>query len=522
MSEMAGTVEVKLAGQDTFTPAGPNSFLVENAQVQTGDNGRVRLDISTGTIVRVAPSSIFTLISNTPTGDGLSTRLGLILGEMFIILKGGSLEVETPSGTASVRGSYMSVSYQPTIGSVRITCLEGHCSLSSSGGRVDITAGDSAEILGAGQPPQVGTMSDQDIQDWLNNNPEAQLVVPALENVVPAPIVLPPPSVYVPQVEVNEPVEEEGSLPTTTPTTVVPILTPPTAPPSLIPIVIVGNVTPTSATVGELVTFAVDVIPSAGGPTPTGTVQIIANGSSSVCTASLDVTGSVTCSSNILVSGNVGLIAEYLGDVNYLSAQSTPMMYSVWRANTTISMSNSPGPSVVNEPVSFTAVVSNTGPAGAGSPTGSVTFSDGADSCTATSAPWSCSIAFTSVGSKNVTAAYSGDANFYASSSAPVSHTVGKANTTLVITTYSDGLVDNPPVEYGMTIYVDWPGITTPTGSVTISDAYGNSCTATSEPWNCFITFNWTVGARDLTATYTGDMNFNGSTSAPVNVNVDW
>ena len=149
MSEMEGIVEVKPAGQDTFTPAQPNSLLVENSQVQTGANGRVRLDISTGTIVRVAPSSIFTLISNTPSADGLVTRLQLVLGEMYVVLSGGSLDVETPTGTASVRGSYMSVSYLST-GSVRITCLEGHCSLSTPAGRVDITAGQSAEVVGAG------------------------------------------------------------------------------------------------------------------------------------------------------------------------------------------------------------------------------------------------------------------------------------------------------------------------------------------------------------------------------------
>ena len=246
LSEITGKVEIKQVGQVGFAPAHVDAFLNENGQVQTGDDGRVRLNLSTGTIVRVAPASLFTLVSNKQSDEGLKTHLELTLGKLFIILNGGSMDVDTPTGTAAVRGSYMSVSYNPTTGEVRVTCLEGHCSLASTGGSVDITAGQTAVITGFGLPPEVGEMSDQDIQEWLNNNPEAKLVLPipteepiATEPPVPTnippteappPTKAPPPLVYIPPVIVKKPVEDP-------PPAQIPA-------PTLVPTVVISSVSP--------------------------------------------------------------------------------------------------------------------------------------------------------------------------------------------------------------------------------------------------------------------------------------
>ena len=62
--------------------------------------------------------------------------------------------------------------------------------------------------------------------------------------------------------------------------------------------------------------------------------------------------------------------------------------------------------------------------AGAGTPTGSVTVSDGVDSCTGTVAAGTCSIALTTVGARTLTATYAGDANFSSSTSAGEPHAV--------------------------------------------------------------------------------------------------
>jgi hypothetical protein len=182
LSELTGTVEMKQAGQDNFTPAAADAPLQVNGQIQTGDDGRVRLDLSSGTIIRVAPSSLFTLISNDEVEGGLATKIKLQLGKVFIILNGGSADVETPSGVASVKGSYMKVEVDPETQNVYVTCLEGDCNASNEAGSVGFTRGERT-ILFAKDPvtgdwtvPVVGPMTPEEFQEWLDENPEAKEV----------------------------------------------------------------------------------------------------------------------------------------------------------------------------------------------------------------------------------------------------------------------------------------------------------------------------------------------------------
>ncbi len=183
LSELQGSVEMKQAGEQDFTPATPDSTLDPNGQIQTGDDGKVRLDLSTGTIVRVSPSSLFTLVANKEVDGGLTTNLKLELGRIFIILSGGSLAVDTPSGVASVRGSYMMVEVDPNNFNILVTCLEGNCSASNQAGSVNFTAGEKTILFAfdpdTGQflPPTVEPMSAEDYQKWLDENPEAAAII---------------------------------------------------------------------------------------------------------------------------------------------------------------------------------------------------------------------------------------------------------------------------------------------------------------------------------------------------------
>jgi hypothetical protein len=179
LSELQGKVDLKQAGSNTFAPAAADSHLDVNGQIQTGDDGRVRLDLSTGTIIRVAPSSLFTLTSNDEVEGGLATKIKLEAGKLFIILNGGNTDVETPSGVASVRGSYMSVWVDTVTGDVHVTCMEGHCKATNEGGAADLVAGESTILFhqnddGSWTVPEVGQMTPEEFQEWLDENPEAQ------------------------------------------------------------------------------------------------------------------------------------------------------------------------------------------------------------------------------------------------------------------------------------------------------------------------------------------------------------
>ena len=180
LKEMTGKVSIKQPGDSNFSPASLGTELQLNGSVQTGDDGRARLDLSTGTIIRVAPSSLFTLTSNQPSNGSLSTQLKLDAGTIFIILNGGNANVNTPSGVASVRGSYLSVYVDPATQTVVVTCLEGHCGASNNAGTTGFGSGQEVTLFTctAGQcsVPSIGPMTPQEFQDWLDNNPDIQQI----------------------------------------------------------------------------------------------------------------------------------------------------------------------------------------------------------------------------------------------------------------------------------------------------------------------------------------------------------
>ena len=186
---------------------------------------------------------------------------------------------------------------------------------------------------------------------------------------------------------------------------------------------------------------------------------------------------------------------------------------TVNKANTTATITaDTPDPSVSGQAVTVNYNVTVNSP-GAGTPTGNVTVSDGVNSCTGTVAAGTCNISLSTVGARTLTATYAGDSNFNGSTSAGVAHTVNKANTTTTITS------DNPdPSVVGQSVTVVFavaasaPGTGTPTGNVTVSDGTV-SCTATVAAGQCNLAFT-SVGVKTLTATYAGNTNFNGSTSA--------
>ena len=91
---------------------------------------------------------------------------------------------------------------------------------------------------------------------------------------------------------------------------------------------------------------------------------------------------------------------------------------------------------------------------------------------------------------------------------------VTKANTTTTITSHTPNpSARNQAVTISFTVAPQFSG--TPTGNVTVTASSGGSCTATVAAGSCTISFPNT-GNFTLTATYAGNGNFNGSTSAAV------
>ena len=211
IKEFSGRVQVLKASEGEFRAATVDTMLETNDQVLTGEDGRARIDLSDGTIIRLSPLSNFVLTAVETTDAGTLTRLQLNIGRLWIILKGGVVEVDTPSGLASVRGSYLHVWVDPLAEETNVTCLEGECALGNDLGAVSLVAGQTAKISGSGDAPEAGKMTHEDVEEWLDSNPEATLVVVPLTATVAAGEGEP-----LPQLETNTPTPTKTVGPTPT------------------------------------------------------------------------------------------------------------------------------------------------------------------------------------------------------------------------------------------------------------------------------------------------------------------
>jgi hypothetical protein len=183
---------------------------------------------------------------------------------------------------------------------------------------------------------------------------------------------------------------------------------------------------------------------------------------------------------------------------------------------------------VVGESYTVSGRVTPVNTTGTHTNTGTVEVSDATDTCTDTTLSWnvsgywewSCNLISTTEGSKTLTATYSGDSN-YSGNSGTDSHTVNQATTTVAITgeaLETATVVGETYTVSGRVTPAYTTGIHTNSGTVTVSD--GTSADdVTGIPltwsvdhweWSTSFTSNTAGTSKTITATYSGDSNYNG------------
>jgi hypothetical protein len=254
---------------------------------------------------------------------------------------------------------------------------------------------------------------------------------------------------------------------------------------------------------GQPVTFTATVSPSSG---PTGAVQFF-DGATSLGTVALSG-GVASLTTATLTVGPHSITASYGGNTNFTGSTSSTLTQTVSQATTTTALTSSLNPSTFGQPVTFTATVSSSS-----GPTGTVQFFDGATSLG--TAPLSGGVASLTTsaltaGTHSITATYGGNTNFAGSTSSAVTQTVNPASTATALTSSLDPSVFGQPVTFTATVTPSGP-----TGSVQFSDGVNSLATVTvSGGTASFTTSTLAVGTHFITATYSGDANFTGSTSS--------
>jgi Bacterial Ig-like domain (group 3)/FG-GAP-like repeat len=194
----------------------------------------------------------------------------------------------------------------------------------------------------------------------------------------------------------------------------------------------------------------------------------------------------------------------------------TVLLNATGNSNTLVSSLN---PSAVTQSVALTATVTATVRGVTATPTGTVTFMDGGTSLGASAlnnGVASVKAAALAVGPHNITAQYSGDANFHATTSTTLSQLVILATDATALGSSLNPAGVGQSVTLSATVAASSTGVTvSPTGNVTFYDGgtkVGSVVVANGVAR--FVTSSLSAGVHSITAQYAGDTNFGASTSA--------
>ena len=167
---------------------------------------------------------------------------------------------------------------------------------------------------------------------------------------------------------------------------------------------------------GQAVTFTA-AVGGTGGNTPAGSVTF-KDGAATLGSVSLNAAGQASFTTASLAVGAHAITASYGGNAQFSASASGTLTQAVNQAATSLALTSSANPALLNQPITLTAMLSVVAP-GAGSPSGTVQFLvDGSPSGAPVSVSGgkaSLSLSNLSVGSHTIYADYSGDADFLSS-----------------------------------------------------------------------------------------------------------
>jgi Bacterial Ig-like domain (group 3) len=200
-----------------------------------------------------------------------------------------------------------------------------------------------------------------------------------------------------------------------------------------------------TATSGTSVTFTATVT-SAGGM-PAGTVNF-SQGTSMLGSATLNSSGVATYSTSSLATGSDSVSAAYAGNSNFAASTSNAVKVSVTAPSnpaTQTALTASASTISAGSTETFTATV--TPVSGSGTPTGTVAFNDSSNALGSSALSGGTATYTTSslqTGVHSITAAYSGNGSFTASTSSPVTVTVTQTSSTQFCGQINYAVFNNP------------------------------------------------------------------------------
>ena len=275
---------------------------------------------------------------------------------------------------------------------------------------------------------------------------------------------------------------------------------------------------------GASVTFTATVVrPGGGTDDPTSGTVTFYDGATALGTGLVNASHQATFDTSSLALGGHSMTAIFEGDAEYASSTSAVFTQVVSLPATTTSIASSLNPSQLGQSVSFTATVSTA----SGTPTGTIAFMDGpaaipgCETQPLVAGIATCATSSLSIGSHPITAAYSGDTSYSASTSPALDQVVTPLTTAVALSSDVNPSTFGDLVTY--TAVVSAPEGSAPTsGTVTFYDgvdAIGSSPVDASAVASISIDA-LLAGSHSITAVFDGIATHAGSTSTALDQQV--
>jgi hypothetical protein len=210
------------------------------------------------------------------------------------------------------------------------------------------------------------------------------------------------------------------------------------------------------------------------------------------------------------------LSAVYNGVAAFAASTSPTVSQTVNNSSTTTVLTSSLNPSFISQTVTFTASVS--GQFG-GTPTGSITFKQGTKALSTVAlgnGQANYTTSYTTAGNRAITAVYSGDGNYVASTSAVLTQVVKKVSSTTTLTSSQNPSNAGQAVTFTATVVSGNPSLSLPAPTGTVQFKDGSTLLGSSSLSGGVATLTTTAlstGTHSITAVYGGNVDYAGSTS---------
>jgi len=287
---------------------------------------------------------------------------------------------------------------------------------------------------------------------------------------------------------------------------------------------------PDPTVVGQTYSVNFEVRPNPTGATPYGTVEV-SDGTGDTCSKTV-LDGNYPngwgswCTMHSLTAGSKSLVATFTPDdtEQFNGSISAPEPHQVNKANTTTAVTYAPASPKACSNTTLTATVSPVSPGGGTPASGTVTFYEGALSLGtgtyAGSGEWDLVLSLLP-GWHSIHAVYGGNSDYFGSTAPVNTFNVEKADSTTTVTS----LAPNPSI-FGnaVTIRATSSGSCgTPSGTVNFYESGSpvGSASLNGSGVADLIVYNFSVGAHVMSATYTGDSFYGGSSSGNHTHNVN-